>query len=363
MTSRFMVIIMCITVSTIEAAECISAQQLRQNDENNQENAVEYTKLIGMRWTDKYGNQSFIDSEGVPKSQNIKSSENADDQQGEENLRQRAQIAKTSIRDLDRNPIGNPKRSLALVMMAQRNIPSRMRIPEELHRIIRQYLDYDEIWTLFQMFTSPKDKTAVFGFESYEAMKRYLPTRAGQVAFLKSSRTRLESDYHLRVFFVQRDVYINKIVITPHPGIRPEGRRTFNWNAVAQLAHLEYLDVEALNINVSMDNIRKLPDTLRELYIERNHWTTASGDVDLSLLPRGLREFVASHCQGMNGVLKLDAPYSKLRRVDMAGTDVHTQINPSTRLPPLLMGIHLPRTSHVRTRELLRSKGIHTDGY
>ena len=61
-----------------------NAQKHDQNDENEEQNVVEYTKIIGMRWIDKHGNQWLIDSEGVPKSQNIEITKNDDDQQQQE---------------------------------------------------------------------------------------------------------------------------------------------------------------------------------------------------------------------------------------------------------------------------------------
>ena len=62
----------------------VNAQKHDQNDENEQQNVVEYTTIIGMRWIDKHGNQWLIDSEGVPKSQNIEITKNDDDQQQQE---------------------------------------------------------------------------------------------------------------------------------------------------------------------------------------------------------------------------------------------------------------------------------------
>merc|ERR550532_2493288 len=50
------------------------------NDENEQRDVVESTKVIGMRWIDKHGNQWLIDSDGVPKSQNIEITANDHDE-------------------------------------------------------------------------------------------------------------------------------------------------------------------------------------------------------------------------------------------------------------------------------------------
>ena len=105
-----------------------------------------------------------------------------------------------------------------------------------------------------------------------------------------------------------------------------------------------------------MDDIRTLPNTLRELEIGLNSWTTASGHVDLSLLPRGLTVFQASRCRGMNGVLRFDAPNSSLVSLYMGTTDVRPEIDSSTQLPPSLYDVLLPRNVDDSVIQFLKEK-------
>ena len=57
---------------------------IKQN-ENEPPNVVDYTEIVGIRWIDKHGNQWIIDSEGVPKPQNIENVHN--DKPQNENLK------------------------------------------------------------------------------------------------------------------------------------------------------------------------------------------------------------------------------------------------------------------------------------
>ena len=47
------------------------AVNAQKQNENELPNVVDYTEIVGMRWIDKHGNQWIIDSEGIPKPQNI----------------------------------------------------------------------------------------------------------------------------------------------------------------------------------------------------------------------------------------------------------------------------------------------------
>ena len=122
-----------------------------------------------------------------------------------------------TVQALRTNPLDDPQRALVLMLMAQERIPPKERIPEELHPVICEYSDYNEILTLFRMFPSPEDKSEVFGFESYEALNRRYQSRASKKAYLE----RLAKEYSTylktldlkmcQITFDAQDIFIQKV--------------------------------------------------------------------------------------------------------------------------------------------------------
>ena len=262
------------------------------------------------------------------------------------------------------DPIDDSQRVSALVMMAQQRIPQNLRIPDELHEIIHQYSDHHEIRTLFHTLNSPVDRVKVFGFQGYEAMHKRYRTKAWKVAYL-SAWERECSFNSLGIFtkiqFDPHDVCIHTYSIWVYKNLAvPVNQNGFNWDAVAELTNLKELSLMKLDIAISMDDIQKVPGSLRELGIRKNIWTTISGDVDVGLLPRGLQRFNAICCRGMNGTLKLDAPDSNLRFLGFTGTDLRLQIESSSKLPPSLKAILEPQNTDVVSILLLREKEVST---
>lgn len=263
------------------------------------------------------------------------------------------------------DPMEDSKRVTMLVLLAQRTGKlgdPRLRLPDVLHRVIHEYHDHNEIRALFQMFTSPVDRKAAFGFESYKAMGRRYPTRAGKVAFLKKmiimgcgpmGKTELVTE----IQFDQSDSFIRNIYISKSLIFDPDCRYSLNWNAVAEIAHLQVLRLNKLGINVSLDDIKKLPDSLKTLEIMDSLWTTVPGDLDLSLLPAGLTRFNAAGCQGMNGTLKLDVR-TDLVDLIVKDTDLHLRLDSTSVLPPSLNMMHTPRNVEESSMEILRKSRI-----
>ena len=278
--------------------------------------------------------------------------------------------ASKPIQALPSAPIDDPQRFFGLVMLAQQRSEFRqLRIPGEVYEIIHQYFDYNDIRTLFQMFTSPEN-AKVFGFVSYEAMHWIKPLRGDKVEYLKSlSAKRLDEIFHSvlhKIVFDEDDVYIKEISIPSKRSRRclvTRQRTAFNWKAVAKFARLRFLRVGGLKIDISMDDIQKLPESLEHLSIYGNNWISKSGDVDLNLLPRGLGVFDADGCQGMNGALLLHAPDSQLVELRMSNTGVDPKTNSDTVLPRSLSIAYLPRRTDGLVIEFLRERGVEVNTY
>ena len=250
--------------------------------------------------------------------------------------------------------VDDSHRVCARFMLAHQrhNIP-KLRIPAELYEIIHQYFDYNDIRTLFQIRTSPQDRQTVFGFTSYVKMHRYLPSRAAKVTHLKDlkgdwvigwnldsdaeSDTDGETDPANGVKFDDQDVFIRKLWFWNRGP-----NSVLNWEVIAKLTHLKELRIGYLDMSISMEDIRKLPQSLKVLDIRGNIWTTAAGDVDLSLLPRGLEKFVADNCQGMHGILEFDAPESNLTELSLRECNLQPRLRSETNIPPSLKRFQAP---------------------
>ena len=245
-------------------------------------------------------------------------------------------------------PVDDSHRVCARFMLAQQkqNKP-KLQIPAELIEIIHQYSDYNEIRTLFQIMTSPEDRQKVFGFTSYVQMHRYLPSTADKVAYLKKGLG--EGTLHgvfgkaNKITFDDQNVFIQKLwFVSDASGRSARASDVFNWDAIGELQHLEELMLGNLGMSISMDDIQKLPKSLKNLDIRGNIWTTPSGDVDLSLLPRGLEEFSAVACQGMSGFLKFNAPDSNLVQLLLRFTTLQPQLCSEANIPRSLKTFGAP---------------------
>ena len=308
---------------------------------------------------------SLLSSPSSPKTKRIKRKQQTREKKvgdNEAKQRNRVQLKEEEDRLLIENlmeqttPItalvGDSHRVCARFMLAQqRHNNPKLRIPVELTKIIHQYSDYNEIRTLFQILTSPKDRKEILGFTSYVQMHLYLPSRADKIAHLKKGlKTRLlpsleydpesdnESDSedvwqdHVNTIgFGDQDVFIHRLGFQSN---LPNGSAiSFNWDALTQLTQLEELTITNLDMSISMDDIRKLPKSLRVLSIRGNVWSDPSGDVDLGLLPLGLEVFEADSCRGMNGILGLNAPYSNLVKLDLRDTALQPRLCSEADLP------------------------------
>ena len=222
------------------------------------------------------------------------------------------------------DPIDDSQRVSALVMLAQQNVPNKIRIPPELQQIIHQYFDYNEIRTVFKILTSTKDRKGVLGFENYHKMHQEHPCKLAKILYL-SGETMV---FRRGAFgFSDQQRFIVSIDWTPYIAMQWRGHSrhdptTINWNAIGQLKHLQYLRLAALRLNVSMQDIKSLPDSLRSLNIAGCVWTEPEGDVDISLFPSGLRVFIGFACEGMTGILKLAAPHSNLTTLRLERTEI-----------------------------------------
>ena len=231
--------------------------------------------------------------------------------------------------------VDDSHRVCARLMLAQQkqNIP-KQQIPAELIEIIHQYSDYNEIRTLFHILTSPEDREKVFEFTSYVQMDRYLPSRADKVAHLRRRLGRGKLHDANKITFDDQDVFIQKLWFVSDVSDRfARAPNTFNWDAMGKLQHLEELMLGNLGTAISMEDIRKLPKSLKNLDILANMWTEPSGDVDLSLLPCGLEEFSATNCRGMNGILKFDAPNSNLVELLLRNTNLQPRLSSEANIP------------------------------
>lgn len=119
----------------------------------------------------------------------------------------------------------------------------------------------------------------------------------------------------------------------------PRNQNAIVWEGVAELGHLEVLDLYKCKIAVSMDDIQKLSQSVKSVTINHNFWTTTTGNVDLSLLPTNLERFSASACKEMNGKLKWHAPHSNLVDLSLGYTALHLEMDPTAKLPPSLKHI------------------------
>ena len=269
------------------------------------------------------------------------------------------------IRQSPHDPIDDSKRVLALMIMAHHRNSNKTRmerIPDVLYRVIFEYSDHNEIRTLFRMFSSSEDSKCALGLESYEVMHKQYASRDAKVRYFRRLMNRPNNQYmHMSSNAYGRVLGLRSSSIqyiwwfrTWNENISfPEIQHPLNWQAVGELTNLRILEFRGVNIPVSMSDLQALPDSLTDLDISDNIWTTTAGDVDLSLLRRPLERFWAAGCQGMNGSLNLDAPYSNLRYLDVADTQLYLQVDPVPRLPPSLRQVR-----PVLILELLDQEGI-----
>lgn len=263
--------------------------------------------------------------------------------------------------EFDQNPIEDARRSSALLMMAQQNMPEELVIPTDLQQEILQYSDYNEIRSLFKLFTSSDDRSGALGYEHYEQIHHRYPARADKLKYLKrlgKRRPILEIGDSLNptITFDAQNKFIEGISISKH--YFDESPHAINWDAVASLKHLEVLQLNHMKITVSMEDIRKLPDSVKVLEIRGNSWTNTTGNVDLRLLPQGVKVFAADHCKGMNGSLKMHAPSSNLEHLSVGNTDLCLHVEWNTEVPPSLQSLVRPRNWHIGSIQFLKAKGI-----
>ena len=133
-------------------------------------------------------------------------------------------------------------------------------------------------------------------------------------------------------------------VVTVPCGVDPShDPKAINWSAVGGLKHLRYLRLYYLKLNVSMQDISSLPDSLRLLSIRGSVWAEPSGDVDVSLFPPGLKEFRACECEGMTGLLNLAAPSSNLTDLALEQTEIQ-DVSGLHAMPPSFESLYLSGT-------------------
>ena len=266
----------------------------------------------------------------------------------------RTQSGKCRFRNLD--PIDDPRKVSALVMLAQQHVTSTLCIPLELQQVIHEYSDYNEIRILFQILTSLEDRKAVLGFESYEQMHQKYPRRSAKILYLNNLRDdAVKFDGNGFVIDVDWTPYTSD-----HRGADSKSDpKSIHWNAINGLKHLRSLRLRRLALNVSIKDISGLPASLRTLNIAGCVWTEPSGDVDVSLFPPGLERLYGRDSKGMTGVLHLAAPHSNLTELILWNTDIQNVSGVHT-VPPLFHSLYLSRKGLRMTQSLtlLEEKGI-----
>lgn len=327
-----------------------SVQPHRQNDENEPPNVVDYKMVIGMRWTDNHGNQWMINSEGVPKPQNIEPTTNGDGQQ-QQGSRQGDFVQLRSARELNHYPIDDS----APASLAQQNFWKQMGISADVQQDIYEFCD--EIASLFRLFTSPEDRMDILGFESYEEMNRVHPTKQQKIQHFDDAFWRQSGRFHVVIYFGNLCEFIKTICVEDK---QPDDHITIiNWDALAGFANLEDLKLKHLQMPVSMDDIQKVPGTVTNLVIPGNHWT--GDDVDLNLFPLGLKFFSANDCRGMEGrMLTFPAPNSKLnlQSVSVERTDILLDVGPETKLHPCFSSLIAHHNVGGEEIQVLKDKGV-----
>lgn len=204
---------------------------------------------------------------------------------------------------LNPDPIDDSQRVSALFVLAQRNV-HELRIPEELHYIVFEYSDYNEIRTLFQVTLG---KRRVLGFGSYQEFHRNHPIRQSKMMYLGNCGVNFGSDGRLI-------------------GIDWRGMvlRSINWNAISGLKYLRYLYLGYVRFEVSMQGLQSLPDSMEALIIEGCIWTESY--LDTCVLPPGLIDIDTRHTQIMTRLLRPDARHltpvilghRRIRTVDLS---------------------------------------------
>lgn len=220
-----------------------------------------------------------------------------------------------SIHDIphpDETSKTDSQRVRALVIIAQQSMPNALRFSGELHQIIHQYSDHNEIRTLFPVLKSPEGRKEAFTIESYEATHRRYWFGARKAKYLKTLGIRSICDTlrgpepHAKMWFKiilhQNNGSIQKIEVGGYL-FPEEDDQAFSQDARVGQASLEALKLMYHGSDVSMIGIRKFPDTLRSLEIDSWYWSDSPDDVDLRLRPRRLQALAAANCQGRNGTL------------------------------------------------------------
>lgn len=234
-----------------------------------------------------------------------------------------------------------------LVSVSQRD--STRNSADSLSRLVHEFSDTDDIRTLFRTLTSAEDRKRVLGFESHHEMDERYPSQVSKVAYLKTLLRWTDGcaesgDDGSAITFDDSDNFIVGILwdefwngTVQEPERDP---RDIYWPAVTKLTRLQSLSLKHLDLRIGYDDLAYLPPSLVVLDITGNSWTEASGDVDLSMLPQALKGFSADYCLGMTGSLKLAAPLSMLRSLDLMGNELEgiTDLIPP---PPCLTNIRL----------------------
>ena len=242
--------------------------------------------------------------------------------------------AASSRMHLDRSPLPNDQATRLFIAAQQHLNECTQRLPLEICQIIEEYSDKNELKALFRLLTTPKDRIAVIGFESYQEMHKILPLRVSKVDYLKALTRKTGPGFVFdatETSVVEIHPLIDQFVLAYLDNQDWNGTHkdqhnysnALNWNVFHVFSHLHTVSFNGLNLQISMDDLAKLPPSLRRLDIGGNVWTQASGDIDLNQMPIGLESFRATGCLGINGSLKLFAPRSNLRTVALMNNDLY----------------------------------------
>ena len=273
------------------------------------------------------------------------------------------------------DPVDDSQRASALFLLAQQSMPRELRLPADLYEAIHQYSDYNEIRTLFRLLTFHDVRKQVFGFENYAELHREYRSKMAKMMYLKAFKSRSVPvtfvNLEIKITFDEDNVIIKrldiKIILGENNDVSmddvlrfvEEDRCVFNWDEMKNFKHLEKLTLSGMGIQISMDAIYNLPDSIKSLMIVDS--LSFVGDVDLSLLPRGLVQFAAMSCPGFTGSLKLHAPDSKLIYLGLGGADLNVQFDSETKLPPSLRAFETTRNIDPLAIAFLVERGVEID--
>lgn len=247
------------------------------------------------------------------------------------------------------DPASNDRATRLFAVVQQHLNESARRLPFEICQIVEEYSDADEIKAIFRLLATPRDTMAVIGFESYTQMHEMLPLRVSKLNHL-NFLTRRNFPMHplpngKTFIFDTTETFVNEIMWDRYwngTDVEPEKDPHFiNWKAFRGFSHLHSVSLNGLNLQISMDDLAKLPSSIRVLDIGGNIWAEPSGHLDLNRMPKGLETFEAAGCQGINGSLKLMAPRCYLRTVVLTNNDLRGVEIGEWLIPPRLKRLYL----------------------